>query len=152
MWGADDPCNRSAKVWDDLTYEPQAGDPLNRPREADEVAFDENLHGFYQRAVELRRAHPLLSHGTFKPLASDDDAKFFAIAREADGKKLLIAFNRGDATFSWELPSRNGEQLQLVMVASDSTSGITIDKRDGVHVIKVPPLEAVVLSEITHAE
>jgi cyclomaltodextrinase len=152
MWGADDPCNRSAMVWNDLTYEPQAGDPLNRPRDADEVAFNENLHDFYQRAVELRRAHPVLSYGAFKPLASDDDAKFFAFARETDGKKLLIAFNRGDATFSWEIPSRNGEQLKLVMAASDSSSGITIDKRDGVHVIKVPPLEAVVLSEITHAE
>jgi glycosidase len=152
MWGADDPCNRLPMVWDDLHYEPQAGDPLKREREHDEVAFDAELHDFYRRMIQLRRENPVLSHGSFKPLASDDDAKFFAFEREANGQKMLIAINRGDATFSWEIPSKNGERLSLVEAASDTNAEISIDKRDGVHVIKVPPLEGVVLVEKTHQE
>lgn len=151
MWGADDPCNRLPMVWDDLEFDSQATDPLNRSREVDEVAFNSELHDFYRRAVHLRREHPALSHGTFKPLTADDDAKFFAFEREWKGKKILVALNRGDATFSWEIPSRNGENLKLLTTASDSAD-VAIDKRDGVHVIKVPPLEAVVLAELTHEE
>lgn len=151
MWGADDPCNRLPMVWNDLQYDAQATDPLNRPREADEVVFNSELHDFYRRAVHLRREHPELAHGTFKPLAADDDAKFFAFERDWKGKKILVALNRGDATFSWEIPSRNGEKLKLVTTASDSAD-VAIDKRDGVHVIKVPPLEAVVLAELAHEE
>ena len=152
MWGADDPCNRLPMVWDDFRYDPQAGDPLGREREPDEVAFNAELHDFYRRMIHLRREHPVLSRGSFKPLTSDDDAKFFAFEREWQGEKVLVAINRGDATFSWELPSKNGERLSLIEVASDSSAGVEILKRDGVHVIKVPPLEAVVLAEQTHPE
>jgi cyclomaltodextrinase / maltogenic alpha-amylase / neopullulanase len=147
MWGPDDPCNRRPMVWDDFEYQPQAGDPLNREREPDKVAFDANLHDFYRRMFSLRREHPAFAHGSFGPLASDDDAKFFAFERVWQGKRLLVAFNRGDATFAWELPSKNGEQLSLVDAAVDPDAGIRIQKRDGVHVITVPPLEAVVLIE-----
>jgi glycosidase len=147
MWGPDDPCNRRPMVWDDLEFEPQVADPLDRERPADKVEFDANLHDFYRRVIKLRRAHPTLEHGSFKPLASDDDAKFFAFERILDGERILVAFNRGDATFAWELPSKNGETLTLVEAANDSHDGIDIKKRDGVHVITVPPLEAVVLTE-----
>jgi cyclomaltodextrinase / maltogenic alpha-amylase / neopullulanase len=147
MWGADDPCNRLPMVWDDMQYDPQSGDPLGREREPDEVGFDSSLHDFYRRLIKLRREHPALSHGTFEPLASDDDAKFFAFARQWQGEKVIVAFNRGDATFAWEFPGKNGETYSLIGAASDSPSNIDILKHDGVHVIKVPPLEAVVLVE-----
>jgi glycosidase len=147
MWGPDDPCNRRPMVWDDLEFEAQATDPLNRQREPDDVVVDANLHDFYHRIIILRREHPALVRGTFKPLVSDDDAKFFAFERVRDGERMLVAFNRGDATFAWELPSKNGERLTLVDAAIDPRGGIDIKKRDGVHVITVPPLEAVVLAE-----
>jgi cyclomaltodextrinase / maltogenic alpha-amylase / neopullulanase len=150
MWGADDPCNRLPMVWDDMQFEQQATDPFGREREPDEVAFDANLHNYYRRVIRLRREHAELAHGDFKPLTSDDDAKFFAFARTWKGQRLLVAFNRGDATFAWELPSKNGDKLSLLQAASDNLTGIEIKKRDDVHVITVPPLEAVVLKEESH--
>ena len=59
MWGGDDPCDRSPMVWQDLTYEPQAADPLDREREADQVAFDRGLYDFYlmEKAKPLRREY-----------------------------------------------------------------------------------------------
>jgi cyclomaltodextrinase / maltogenic alpha-amylase / neopullulanase len=152
MWGADDPCNRLPMVWDDLVYDPQTADPLNRPRGPDEVTFNANLHNFYTRMVRLRRENPVLAHGTFSPLVGDDDAKFFAFRRQWQGKQIIVAINRGDATFALELPSNNGHELSLIAAASDATAGIEISKRDGMHVVKVPPLEAVILAEATQAE
>ena len=100
MWGADDPCNRLPMVWDDMQYDPQAGDPLNRPRQADEVAFDAELHDFYRRVIHVRRDHPELAQGAFKPLASDDDAKFFAFEREWQGKRMLVVASIGATRLS----------------------------------------------------
>lgn len=147
MWGPDDPCNRLPMVWDDVAHQPQATDPLNRAREPDEVGFDNELHDFYRRVTKLRQEYPALSRGTFKPLASDDDAKFFAFERVWQGQRMLVAFNRGDATFAWELKSKNGERFTLIDAAVNPNDGISIKKRDAVHVITVPPLEAIVLAE-----
>lgn len=147
MWGADDPCNRQPMVWPDITYAAQVADPFDRPREPDQIAFDTDLHDFYRRLVKLRRDHPALSHGTFLPLTSDDDAKVFAFERVWQGQRMLVALNRGDATFAWELPSKNGERLELLAAAVDAHAGVDIRNRDGVHVITVPPLEGIVLIE-----
>lgn len=145
MWGADDPCNRMPMVWDDMQYDSQAADPLERPRDADEVVFDDVLHNFYARMIQLRRQSPVLAHGSFTPLVGDDDAKFFAFRREWQGQEVLIAINRGDATYAWEFPN-GSSALALLGTASDATSGVEIKKRDGMHVVKVPPLESVILS------
>ena len=37
MWGGDDPCDRWPMVWEDMTYEPQASDPLKRPPAASQA-------------------------------------------------------------------------------------------------------------------
>ncbi|RIK82203.1 MAG: alpha-amylase [Planctomycetota bacterium] len=105
MWGGDDPCCRKPMVWSDLDYAPEAGDPLGRPRPADEVAVDEELLSFYRRAIELRRKHDVLRRGSCTTAANDDDAKFFAFQRALQGRRLLVAFNRGDEAYAWRLPA-----------------------------------------------
>ena len=67
MWGGDDPCDRMPMVWPDLTYEPQAADPLeSAARPADVVEFDEALFDFYRAAIDLRKQMPALRRGSIE--------------------------------------------------------------------------------------
>ncbi|MCC6493454.1 MAG: DUF3459 domain-containing protein [Pirellulales bacterium] len=105
MWGGDDPCCRKPMLWDDLQYDDEAGDPLGRPRQPDEVAVDQDLLAFYRRAIALRRQHDVLRRGSCTTVASDDDAKFFAFGRKLAGTQMLVALNRGDQPYAWQPPA-----------------------------------------------
>ena len=152
MWGADDPCNRLPAVWQDLVYDDQSADPLGRERPADTVEFDEQLHDFYRQLVHLRREQDELIHGDFEPVVSDDDAKFFAFRRTWQGKSILVAFNRGDATFSWEVPCDTARELKSLLVTWDPAASAKIVRRDGVCIVTVPPLAGIVLAERPNSE
>ncbi len=85
MWGADDPSDRQPMVWPELSYEPQRGDPLNRKRQPDPVAFDQGLFNYYRAAIELRRENAVLRRGNIKFIAADDAAAFLGF-RRSDAK------------------------------------------------------------------
>jgi glycosidase len=144
MWGGDDPCDRWPMFWDDLSYEPRAADPLNRPREVDEVAVDGELLEFYRNAIALRRTNAVLRRGSLSAAASDDDAKFFAFRRELDGKQVLVALNRGEKPFTWTLPEV-AKKLSIALT-TDKTAKLVTSKDDGQRA-ELPALTAVVLAE-----
>jgi glycosidase len=105
MWGGDDPCDRQPMVWEELKYEPQSHDPLGRPRSADEVSFDRPLFDFYRDALHARQEHPSLRRGGWSVLSFDDDAKFIAFLRHTPHDAAIVAFNRGDKPYDWQLPA-----------------------------------------------
>lgn len=105
MWGADDPCDRMPMVWRDEQYEPQTQDPLGRERTPDEVRFDEDLFNFYQQAISLRNELPVLRRGSVAKHLTDDQAKACVFHRKMGEREVLIAFNRGEKDFEFELPS-----------------------------------------------
>ncbi|TWU27773.1 Neopullulanase 2 [Bythopirellula polymerisocia] len=152
MWGADDPCNRLPMVWDDLIYDDQSTDPLGRDRETDTVQFNQELHDFYRQLIHLRRKYDVLEHGDFEPVVSDDDAKFFAFRRTLKGKSALVAINRGEATYSWEVPCDTARELQSLIVTWDPEAKADIVRRDGVCIVTVPPLGGVVLADRANPE
>jgi glycosidase len=145
MWGADDPCDRMPMVWQGMTFDPQQADPLNRPREKDEVAFDEAMFGYYRSAVELRKQLPALRRGSIKFVRSDDQARFLAFERAAGTDKVLVGFNRGEKSYSWEIPLAAGESVAQIFTASGDVDGVGIERRAGAAVVTVPSLDAVVL-------
>jgi cyclomaltodextrinase / maltogenic alpha-amylase / neopullulanase len=151
MWGGDDPDNRMPMIWDDLAYEDQAADPLNRSRTPDPVQFDASLHDYYRQIIGVRTGSEVLQHGDFQALVSDDDAKVFAFRRSWQGKHVLVVINRGNATYSWEVPCEAGG-LQVLATASASSDAVSVVRRDGVCVVTVPALEAAVLSEHNQPE
>ncbi|MCA9230448.1 MAG: DUF3459 domain-containing protein [Planctomycetales bacterium] len=146
MWGGDDPCDRMPMVWQDLVYNDQQGDPLGRPRKADPVGFDAELFDFYRRAIQLRTSNPVLSHGEFELVGQDDTAKFFAFRRRSDKASLLVAFNRGDEPFRWQLSPKAGDApRQLLSTADESEIGI---QAAGEHwSVTIPALTAIVWDE-----
>ncbi|MEM6287194.1 MAG: glycoside hydrolase family 13 protein, partial [Bacteroidota bacterium] len=77
MWGADDPDDRKPMVWPDLAYETESRAPRGLVRDPDPVAFDATLFGFYQRAIALRHADPVLRRGGLSVLAASGDAVAF---------------------------------------------------------------------------
>lgn len=113
MWGGDDPDDRMPMVWSDLTYEPQAADPLGRPRQPDAVAFDNDLFKFYQEVIALRRTHASLRRGDFHTLGVDAAQATIAFARIHENETLIVAINRSDSPQKIKL-SRGAPQLAAV--------------------------------------
>jgi cyclomaltodextrinase / maltogenic alpha-amylase / neopullulanase len=145
MWGADDPGDRQPMVWDDLKYDDQRSDPLGRTRRPDRVAFDRSLYQFYRAAIALRRLLPTLREGSFKTLANDDQALFYAFERRLKNERLLVALNRGNKPYLWHPPCDEGESLRQIFCASGQPEQITVERVDKKLVVSIPALEGVVL-------
>lgn len=145
MWGGDDPCDRMPMVWQELTYAPQQADPLNRPRAADEVAFDEPLFNFYRAAIELRKQLPALRRGSIKFVQADDKARFLAFQRADEQHTVFVGFNRGDANYDWQIPLQAGESAIQLFTASGDIDSFPIRRQGDAAVVTVPARDAVVL-------
>ena len=146
MWGGDDPCDRHPMVWDDMEFDDQKSDPLGRPRTAAKVGFDRELHEFYRDAIALRNQEVTLRRGSWSPVASDDDAKFFACRRECDGRRLLVAFNRGEAPYQWTLPDGSSPGSKVVF-ATEQVAAPRPEVSDGKLMVELPSYSGVVIAE-----
>jgi glycosidase len=146
MWGADDPCDRMPMVWPDMKFEPQAADPRGRDRPPQTVAFDQGMFDFYRAAIALRQRFSCLRKGAIEFLPADDGAKFLAFRRTDGPDELLVGFNRGDAAFTWRVPTPKGSTLSQAFTASGEFDKIAIKPEGDVTLVTLPPLEGVVLS------
>jgi cyclomaltodextrinase len=145
MWGADDPCDRMPMVWPDMRFAPQRADPRGRPRQADEVAFDQSLFDFYRAAIAFRRQHRTLRHGSIEFLEPDDDAGFLGFRRELGDDGLLVGFNRGGAAHEWSIPLPAGRIARQVFTASGEFDKVVVRNQSGRAVVSLPGREAVVI-------
>ncbi|MEM7789136.1 MAG: alpha-amylase family glycosyl hydrolase, partial [Bacteroidota bacterium] len=138
MWGADDPDDRKPMVWPDLAYETESRAPRGLVRDPDPVAFDATLFGFYQRAIALRHADPVLRRGGLSVLAASGDA--VAFERRLGAERRVVAFNRAAAPRFLALPGEGvpsplvpvvvsrddaGAVPSLVAVIDDAEAGLT---------------------------
>ena len=149
MWGADDPDDRMPMVWRDLTYEPQAADPLGRPRTPDPVAFDESLFDYYRAVIHLRRSHPSLTRGDFRTLAADDAAQMFAFARAHEDEMLVVVLNRSDAPGTIDVPYASlelgaGEGLAPIFATTGPPGKVSLTRDGGTARIEIPARTGVV--------
>jgi cyclomaltodextrinase len=144
MWGGDDPCDRWPMVWEDLVYEPQAADPLGRPRMVDAVAFDRELFTFYQAAIRLRREHAVLRHGNWAPVISDDGRQVFAFRRTLGDSTAFVVLNRGELDYTMTLPDDVGDGPAFGLSTDDSTAP-DIESHDGRRTVWVPGYAGVVV-------
>jgi cyclomaltodextrinase len=145
MWGADDPCDRMPMVWQEMSYDPQQGDPLGRPRPANPVAFDDGLFKFYQAAIKFRRENPALRRGDVEFVATADQAEFLAFRRSDAADTLLVGLNRGEKPYPWTVPLADGESASQVFTASGEVDNFTIEHKDGLLIVTVPAVDGVVL-------
>jgi glycosidase len=146
MWGADDPCDRMPMVWPDMSFEPQASDPRGRVRSPQPVAFDQAMFEFYRAAIALRKRFLALRRGEIEFLPADDAAKFLAFRRSDGPEELLVGLNRGDAGYTWRVPTPQGATVSQLFTASGEIDKVVLAPPEGdVTLVTLPPLEAVVL-------
>jgi glycosidase len=104
-WGAADPDNEKPMPWKDLVFEPEAADPLGRPRKTDPVRFDEELARFYQGLGKVRAAQAPLRRGSIETVLADDTRRVFAIARVLEADRIVAAFNASEKEVTLDLPA-----------------------------------------------
>ena len=104
------------------------------------------MFDFYRAAIALRQRFPCLRKGTIEFLPADDDAKFLAFRRTEGSEELLVGFNRGDAAFTWRVPTPKGSTLSQAFTASGEFDKIAIKPEGDVTLVTLPPLEGIVLS------
>jgi glycosidase len=109
-----DPC-RTPMPWDRIPNggfcPPDAapwlplGDDAHEVNVAAQLADPRSMLSLTRRLLALRRASPALAGGSYRPLdapeVSDD---YFVYVREADGERVLVALNFGDAERPIRLP------------------------------------------------
>ena len=94
MWGSDDPHNRKPLIWPGIDFDDESGHPYGKERITDKVAFDAELHAFYQSLTQLRAQNPVLVDGKTDYYHADDDNKVLAYARTNEaGERIYVAFN-----------------------------------------------------------
>ena len=141
MWGADDPDDRKPMVWDDLTYENEASDPVpGHSRPSDPVVFNRSLFSWFQKLISIRKQHPALSRGTFNTILLDDAKGLYAFRRTLGDENIIVVTNNSPAPQQvrlggsglrtdlvtgkavtlpvFELPARNGVILAPVKSAN----------------------------------
>ncbi len=149
MWGADDPDDRMPMVWPELEYEVQREHPLGRPREADSVRFDTDLHAFYRDAIALRRNALAFRRGTleFVDLSSSDGT--FGFVRKVGPEAVIVLLNRDDSAhdvvvetpIEWE----GTEPKLLLATVNHAASHVSTDIETGEVEVHLPSLSGVVL-------
>ena len=107
-----------------------------------------SLYHLYRRLIAVRRAHPVLTRGAYRPIVAESDLLLYT--RELDGERILVALNLGDEPASLgfshppqgrvlvsSLPDRDGEiidgRVELrplggLVVALSGTGAVTPGK------------------------
>ncbi|MHB8851837.1 MAG: glycoside hydrolase family 13 protein [Ignavibacteriaceae bacterium] len=96
MWGGDDPDCRKPMVWENLKYDDEVSDPLQRERKPDKVVFDKNLFNWYKNLISIRKENKSLSRGDLKFFMIDNLNKVLGYIRSLNGKKVSIIINNNN--------------------------------------------------------
>ena len=102
MWGSNDPDCRKPMVWADKRYDPETHNPDQSLHPADEVKFNPELFGWYQKLIGLRVHSAAIRRGSYATLATDDARKVYAFRRTLGKEDVVVVINRGSkpAAFS----------------------------------------------------
>jgi cyclomaltodextrinase len=104
-----------------------------------EADWDTELLDFYKRCIHLRNSWPLLRHGEFTSLYSDDQVCVFR--HTANERALITVFSNQDKPFKIEIPLEDQEDYQgewkdlfsgsTVTCTESHLSGFTLPPRSG---------------------
>ena len=115
MWGATDPDERKPMVWPEMKFDPESNHPIpGRTRVANDIAFDSELHDYYQRLLNIRLAQPALRRGTFTTLLTEDANSLFAFRRDYSGETILGVINNDSVSHEVSLPVTATKYRDLV--------------------------------------
>jgi glycosidase len=132
-------------VWPDMIYDAEAIGPDGRRVENPaSVAFNDTIHAFYRAAIALRRDNPVLSHGDFRWLNTDDGNNSVAFVRTKDSDQMLTVLSRHDEPRTLRIPAPAGWTSGGNAIFASDGSTIPMRSESGTLVIEMPPLTAAV--------
>lgn len=103
MWGADDPHPRKPLMWKEFDFQPEAKDNYrNVLKEYDEVKFNQDQFQFYKKLISIRKENSVLIQGELEFVKSE--GKLLAYRRFKGNKEIVVLFNAGTDTGTFELP------------------------------------------------
>jgi glycosidase len=142
IWGGDDPDCRKPMAWPDLQMEIEKTDPLGREREDDDPNFDQEVHGFYRRAIALHAEHAAFKTPEFAVLRAEDEKNVFVYSRGAGDNLRVVALNRSNQEQTVPLTAGQGE---ILFSTGSEKSAISRVDEGGARLLTLPPLTGVVL-------
>ncbi|KAM0752284.1 glycoside hydrolase family 13 protein [Meredithblackwellia eburnea MCA 4105] len=97
----------------------------------DEQKDPNSVLNYFKRVVKLRKAHPVLVHGTFT-LLSPDDLQIFSYLRQWQNAKVLVVLNWSASKTQYSIPASVGstDSAKLLIGTLDSGSPIKDGKLD----------------------
>ncbi len=106
---------------------------------AEAVMHEEaSIFDHYQKLIKLRKNYPIITHGDYQLLLSDDD-QVFAYLRNWNNESLLVVNNFYDKTASFKLPDHVELQGDCNQLISNYT-----DSQEDYHHIELRPYESIV--------
>ena len=148
MDGADDPDDRMPMVWPDLTYEPRTNTPLGKLPAPQPIAFDEEMHNWFQKAIELRSKSEALRRGNLRIVYADPVRPVIAFLREASKEQMLVVINRSNEEIDLELPrnafGQPGNPRLKLLLTNDEKILPEARSKQGVTSLELPACSAAV--------
>lgn len=142
MWGADDPDCRKPIMWPDLRFEPERAHVLpDALRPVDVVQADLTKLAYYQKLIQLRRAHPVLATGALDFCLADDEAGVLAYRRHDRRAEVLVILNRSADMQAVSVPLPHGGRYRDLL----TDQAITYQTEGRRLRLAVPGLGALVL-------
>ncbi len=121
MWGGDDPDCRKPMVWPDSTYEAERSHPIpGKTRPVDEVRFDAELFGWYQKLIALRKENRVLSQGSLHFFLHGKDDRLVGYERRTDDARLIIVLNHEATAAETALPDMAAEHRLQDLITGES--------------------------------
>jgi neopullulanase len=108
----------------------------------DESRWDHDLLTWFQRAIALRKVHPVLRRGRYLRLLADDATSVYAFARQGEGETLTVVLNNGTTSYDLNVPVQGlyadgtilydlwGDDSQA-QVSEEKITGLTLPPRSG---------------------
>ena len=141
MWGADDPSCRKPLIWTDYTYEDETAHPTGQKRPTDKVEFNQDVFGFHQQLIGIRKANPVLIYGDIEFIPIDDD-QILAYRRFDENNEMLAVFNALNTPKKVQLPLSESKKYQEIL------QGIDISNENGQWSIEIPARTSVLIKPV----
>jgi len=145
LWGADDPDDRKPMLWPEMNYDDELNHPYSRPRPNDTVAFDHDLHAWYQKLGQLKTDHHALRTGSVNIVKTRDRDGILAYVRHKDDNMAVVVINRSETeqTITLTLEDLNTTHDRFY----EHIEGEEFITENGVLSFHVPPVSGMVFTE-----
>lgn len=119
---------------------------------------DQELLSFHKETIAIHKGNPVLTHGSTKFLATED--QFISYGRFSDKDQIIVAVNNGKEEREINIPVWQAqvpreallERLMLTLENGFSTAEEIYEVKKGILYLKVPPVCSMILRRIRKGE